>query len=271
MGPIGMLASRSETLREYFPIISGKDDKDPITAAQPKLRTGRKMRSVAVPKDATDGVSDAVRKAFDDSVGMLKDMSVDVEYVDMPCLRYAVPAHYILHAVEAATNLSRYCGLRYGRQDGDLSLPFNEYFVSIRTKYFGFESKVKAIMGAYMTLGDNRKTFYLRSLGIRKLAIDSYRDILERHDAVLTPSMPFIAPTFDDISEMNSSDVYNAGRFVVPPVFCGLPCISVPCGYSGGMPIGMQLVSGRWNEDVLLSAAEMWEKAFKVRHPEASV
>ena len=272
MGPIGVFASESGRLKDCLTLISGKDDMDPVTTAQPELRIGnKKLGSVAIPNGAADDVSDAVRKAFDDSVSMLKSMSVDVEYVDMPCLRYALPANYILSATEASTNLARYCGMRCGRQDGDLSLPFNDYFVSFRTKYLGTEAKLRTMMGAYMTLGDNRKEKYLRSLGSRKLVIDEYKRILGTHDAVLTPSMPFIAPKFGDVAKMTATERYSAGRFVVPPVFCGLPCLSVPCGYSDCMPIGMQFVSDHWNEDVLLHAAEAWERSFTIRSAEASL
>jgi aspartyl-tRNA(Asn)/glutamyl-tRNA(Gln) amidotransferase subunit A len=118
-------------------------------------------------------------------------------------------------------------------------------------------------------MGGNRKDMYLRALGVRRLVVDEYTSVLKRHDTVLTPSMPFTAPKLDDVMRMSSADSYMAGRFAVPPVFCGLPCISVPCGYSDGMPIGMQFVSDHWGEDVLLSAAEAWEKSFKIKVPEA--
>jgi len=272
MGPIGILATKSEALAETLRTISGKDKNDPTTNAQPELIVGKKkLRSAAIPKGITDGVSAAVRKAFEDSVGTLRDMSVDIEYVDMPVLKYAMPAHYVLCTTEAMSNLARYCGMRCGRQDGDLTMPFNDYFVSFRSKYFGTETKIRTIMGTYMTMGENRRKLYLRALGIRRLAIDGYKNVLKGHDTVLTPTMPFVAPRFDEIAKMSSADSYMASRFAAPPVFCGLPCVSVPCGYSDKMPIGMQFVSDHWNEDVLLSAAEMCGNAFEIRSPEASL
>ncbi|MDR0198817.1 MAG: Asp-tRNA(Asn)/Glu-tRNA(Gln) amidotransferase subunit GatA, partial [Methanomassiliicoccaceae archaeon] len=270
MGPIGILASKSGVLKKYLPAISGKDDNDPVTAAQPELRSGkRELRSVAIPRNITDNVSKAVREAFDASADTLRGMSVDVEYVDMPLLKYSMPAHYVLCAIEAAANLAGYCGMRCGRRDGDLSMPFNDYFVSFRSEYFGAETKLRTIMGTYMTMGENRRKMYLRALGVRQLAINEYKEVLKRYDAVLTPSMPFVAPRFEEIEDMSSSASYMAGRFAVPPVFCGLPCVSVPCGYSDGLPIGMQFVSDHWEEDVLLHAAGSWEKNFSVKVPEA--
>jgi aspartyl-tRNA(Asn)/glutamyl-tRNA(Gln) amidotransferase subunit A len=271
MGPVGIITSEFDLLKKFLPAISGKDNNDPVTAVQPELKIGRKkLRSVAVPKNITDDVSKGVRKAFEDSLNELKGMSVDVEYVDIPNLKYAMPAHYILSVTEAATNLAKYCGMRCGRQDGDLSLSFNDYFVSFRTKYLGREAKLRTVMGTYMTLGDNRKELYLRALGVRQLVINGYKDVLRTHDAILTPTMPFIAPKFSEIEKMSSADSYMAGSFVVPPVFCGLPSLSVPCGLTDGMPAGMQFVSDHWNEDVLISAAELWGRSFKVQLLEVS-
>lgn len=269
MGPIGIIAPNTKILKKYLPVISGKDVNDPVSCSQPELKLGKsKLKTVAVPKGITDNVSKDVRKAFDDSVEMLKGMSVDITYEDMPHLKYSMAAHYILACVEGSLNFATYCGMRVGQQNGDMSLPFDDYFTSFRTKYFGQEIKKSIISGTYMTLGDNRNELYLRSLGIRQLVLDDHKKILSKYDTILTPSMPFIAPKSGEIEKMGYADKYLSGRFAIPPVFCGLPSISVPCGYSGGMPMGMQFISSHWNEDVLISAAEMWENSFNIKRPE---
>ena len=89
------------------------------------------------------------------------------------------------------------------------------------------------------------------------------------HDAVLAPTMPFTAPRFDDISKMSALDSYKADYLTVPANIAGTPHMSVPCGYdSNGMPVGMQFVADHWNEDVLFSMAEDWEKEFDMKTPE---
>jgi aspartyl-tRNA(Asn)/glutamyl-tRNA(Gln) amidotransferase subunit A len=271
MGPIGIIASRTELLKRYLPIVSGKDVNDPVSSSQPELVLGKKkLRTAAVPKGITDGVSADVRKAFDDSVDALKGMGIDVEYTDMPHLKYAIAAHYVLAATETALNLATYCGMRVGQQSGDMSLPFDDYFTSFRSKYFGPETKMRITAGTYMTLGKNRETLYLRSLGVRQLVLDDHKKVLKEYDTILTPSMPFVAPRFDEIGKIGAAECCTVGRFAITPVFCGLPCVSVPCGYSGKMPIGMQFISDHWDEDVLISAAETWERSFKMKVPEVS-
>jgi len=270
MGPIGILASDAAIVKKYLPVISGKDANDPITSAQPELKFDKVLKSVAVPKGIDKDMNKDMRKAFNESIEALKSMSVDIEYAEMPNLKYAVPAHYILCAAETASGLAKYCGMRCGRQDGDLSMPFNDYFTHMRTKYFGNDVKLRIMMGTYVTMGNNRKELYLRSLGIRRMVLDEYKRVLETHDAVLTPSAPYIAPKFDEIHS-KAVDQHEACRFAVPPVFCGLPSVSVPCGYSEGMPLGMQFVSGHWNESVLVSAAELCMGSFDMKRPEVTL
>ena len=268
MGPIGIISSKAEALRKNLQIISGKDQNDPVSMIQPELGNG-KLKSIAVPVGITDNVSEDVKKAFDEFVEKLKGMSIDVAYVKIPELEYAMSAHYILATTEFSLNLATYCGMRTGQQNGDMSLPFDDFFTYFRSKYFGPATKMNIIAGTYMTLGDNRNKYYLRALGIRQTVLDSFKKVLKDHDTILTPSTPFIAPKFSDIKIMSYADSYMTGRFAIPPVFCGLPCVSVPCGHSE-MPIGMQFVSDHWREDLLLSAAELCESSFKIRRPEVS-
>ena len=113
-----------------------------------------------------------------------------------------------------------------------------------------------------------RDRYYAKARQVRQIVIDDYKSILKDHDAVLTPTMPFAAPRFDDIAKMTALESYKADYLTVPPNLAGTPHMNVPCGYDGnGMPIGMQFVADHWNEDVLFSMAEDWEKAFELRRP----
>ena len=116
---VGVLSADAKDLSKYLPVISGKDPKDPTSCVQPDMpKTFRKMKSVAVPKEAVEGVSGDVMDSFDASLERLRSEGVDVDYVDMPVLKYAMPAYYILATSEASTNLARFCGMRYGQQEG---------------------------------------------------------------------------------------------------------------------------------------------------------
>ena len=266
---VGVLSAKAADLGKYLRIIAGKDEHDPTSCVQPDMpEKDRPMKSVAVPKEAIEGISDKVMTHFEASLESLKSMGIDVEYVDMPVLKYAMPAYYVIAASEASTNLARFCGMRYGQQDGDLSLGFDAYFTSFRSKYFGDEAKRRILLGTFTRMVGYADRYYNKALRVRESIIQEYKKVFANCDAVVTPTMPFISPRFDEISNMSALDVYKADFLTIPPNLTGMPHMSVPCGYSDGMPVGLMFTSDHWNEDVLLSAAVEWEKGFEMKRPE---
>ena len=269
---IGVLSSKAGDLRRYINIIAGRDEKDPTSCVQPELKDERTpIKSVAVPKEGVEGLSKDVEAAFTNALEELRRMGIDVETVDMPSLKYAMPAYYVLATSEASTNLARYVGMRYGRQDGDLSLKFDDYFSDVRSRYFGDEAKRRILLGTFTRMAGYSDRYYSKARQVREVVIDDYKRVLRDHDAVLAPTMPFTAPRFDDISKMSALDSYKADYLTVPANLAGVPHLNVPCGYDGdGMPIGMQFVADHWNENALFTMAEDWEKEFDLRRPEVS-
>ena len=271
---VGLLSFKASDLRKFLPIISGKDVHDPTSMVQPNLALGKnKLKSVAIPKQAMEGegISKGVMECFDSSLETLKGMGVDVEYVDMPTLKYSIPAYYVIATSEASTNLARYCGMRYGHQDGDYTLKFDDYFTSFRSQYFGDEAKRRILLGTFTRMVGYADRYYNKALQVREAIIADYKKQFERFDAVVTPTMPFISPRFDEISKMSALDSYKADFLTVPPNITGMPHLSVPCGYSEGMPVGLLFTSDHWDEDVLIDTAERWDKAFTVKHAEVSL
>lgn len=270
---MGLLSSDPKLLSKYLPVIAGKDDLDPPSYAQPVLElNGKKIRSVAVPKGIAEDISEDVRQAFGSSIETLKSMGIEVSEIDIGAAEYAMPAYHAILSSEVSTNLSRYGGMRYGQQDGDLSLKFDDYFTYFRTQYLGEETKKRILLGTYTRMEGVRDRYYVKALKFRQYMIAAYKSILSDHDAILTPTMPFVSPKFADISNMSLIDTYDADRLNIPSSLCGMPSISVPCGYNDdGMPIGMQLVTDHWQEDLLLSFAKEWDSAFDIKHPEVSI
>lgn len=269
---VGVLSAKAEDLAKYLPIISGKDQRDPTSCVQPDFpKEFRKIKSVAVVNEAIEGISKDVKQNFDESVEKIRSMGIDVEFVSMPVLKYAMPAYYILATSEASTNLARYCGMRYGQQDGDLTLKFDDYFTSFRSQYFGDEAKRRILLGTFTRMVGYADRYYNKALRVRQSIISEYKKVFADHDAVMTPTMPFISPRFDEIQAMSSLDIYKADFLTIPPNITGMPHMSVPSGYSDGMPIGLMFTSDHWNEDYLLSMAMEWEKSFDMIKPEVKV
>ena len=269
----GLLSVDPSKLRKYLPIISGKDTRDATSMCQPELNLGNsRIKSVAVPEESLVGISDDVLNAFESALSVLESMGVEINRVKMPELKYAMPAYYILATSEASTNLARYVGMRYGRQDGDMSKRFDDYFTEVRTGGFGTEAKRRILLGTYTRMEGFRDRYYAKALQVRMGVIDAYKKTFAEHDAVLTPTMPFVAPKFGDIGKMTPVQNYQADFLTVPPNLAGTPHLSCPCGYDGdGMPIGMQFVTDHWREDLLVNMAEDWNGMFDVRRAEVTL
>ncbi len=110
----------------------------------------------------------------------------------------------------------------------------------------------------------------MKALQTRQSIIHEYERIFQENDLIMTPTMPFISPRFSDIAKMRPLEMYQADFLTVPPNLAGVPHLSIPCGYSQGMPIGLHFIAPHWREGDLLAVAEIWEKDFKFTFPEGS-
>ncbi|MCL1810625.1 MAG: amidase family protein [Methanomassiliicoccaceae archaeon] len=270
---VGLISSDPELLARFLPVISGKDPREPTSCAQPELELkGERIGSVGVPEEQLEGVSKDVLSCFESSLDVLRGMGVEVKMIKMPSLKYALSTCFIISAAESSTNLASFVGMRYGQQEGDLSMRFDDYFTYFRTKYIGEEARQRILYGTYIRMAGLRERYYVKALRVRLHIIESYKKAFAEHDAILTPTMPFVSPKFEEIAKMTSDESYGIDRLACPPDVAGMPHISVPCGYDGsGMPIGMQLVTDHWKEDPLITFAKDWGKAFDVRRPEVSL
>lgn len=268
---VGLLSRSATLIARHLRTISGPDPKDPTSCAQPALPAkGRMPTSIAVPREATVNLDGRVERSFSEALDRLRGLGVTLRTVSMPSLRYALPAYYILATSEASTNLARYCGMRFGRRDEEFNQHFNDFFSGVRSEGFGDEAKRRILLGTFCRMVGFRSRYYLKSLAVRQMLIDEYRKVFQEHDAVLTPTMPFLPPRFDDIKRMRPLEMYGADFLTIPPNLTGMPHISLPCAYVDGLPVGMQLVTDHWREMDLLEAAISWEKAFEYRFPEVN-
>lgn len=266
---IGLLSTDPSLVRRYLPVIAGPDPRDPTSQAQPPLDLGGEVGSVAVPAEAMTGLADEVRASFEDALAALEGLGVEVRRVAMPSLRFALPAYYILATSEASTNLARYCGMRFGDIDEETDAGFNEFFARTRSRDFGREAKRRILLGTFSRMVGFRDRYYMKALQVRQLVLREYAAAFASADAVLTPTMPFVAPRFEDIARMRPLEMYQADFLTVPPNLAGLPHLSLPCGYPEGMPAGMQLVAPHWAEGRLLALADRWCARHPCRRPEA--
>ncbi len=214
----------------------------------------RKLR-IGVPKEYFNGDGSAVvKKNALDLLQRLERFGVVWEEISLPYTKYAISAYYLIALAEASTNLAKFSGLRYG-MEGDLDGNYEEYFADLRGRSFGEEAKRRIILGTYARMSGYRDAYYIKALKVRTKIIAEFKGAFARVDAIATPSMPIIAPRFDDVEKLSPIDAYGMDRMTVPANLAGLPTISVPSGSEGGMPTGVQFIADHERDGMLIALA----------------
>ena len=206
-----------------------------------------------------DGMQDGVRESVQAAIETLESLGASVEPVSLPTTRYALACYYIIAPSECSANLARYDGVKYGFSYQDTQ---NMWEAMERTRAGGFGPEVKrrVILGAYALSAGYYDDYYLKAQQARTLIRRDFDRVFDQVDALVTPTSPVVAfrlgEKINDPVEMYLIDVCT-----VPANIAGLPGISVPCGFSQGLPVGMQLIGPHLSEQRLLNIAYAYEQA----------
>jgi aspartyl-tRNA(Asn)/glutamyl-tRNA(Gln) amidotransferase subunit A len=199
-----------------------------------------------------------IQKAFADTVAKLEAAGHTIVHKEMSNTKYDIATYYILATAEAATNLARYDGVRYGRRAEAKNT--EELFYNTRSEGFGEEVKRRILLGNFVLSSGYYDAYYVKAQKVRHLIRDEYNRIFEEADLILSPVAPSVAPKIGSIHdplEMYKSDMYTLGVNLA-----GLPGISLPVAKNGeGMPVGLQLIAKAFDEKILFNGAASMEKA----------
>ena len=198
---------------------------------------------------------------------VLAEMGAEIiEDVPMPNTRYGVPAYFVVSRVEAASNLHRYDGVKYGYRTQHLDGDLTSLYRRTRNEAFGLQPKLRILMGMYVSAAQYSEQYYRRALQVRTLIRRDFDEAFDRHgkyrlDALLTPTTPTTAfkmgAVYGDSVMMQYSDQLN-----VPANHAGIPGLSLPGGLDQNkLPIGIQLLGPDYSESVLLRIGRAFEQA----------
>jgi len=184
----------------------------------------------------------------------------------MPNTRYGIPAYFVISRVEAASNLHRYDGVKYGYRTPARVADLREMYRKSRAEGFGLQPKLRILMGMYVSAAQYSARYYQRALRVRSLIRRDFVQAFDPHgryrlDLLLTPTTP--TPAFEIGAVYGDSVLMQyADQLTVPANHAGIPGISLPAGFdSAGLPIGIQLLGPDFSEPVLLRAARAYELA----------
>ena len=257
---IGIMAKQIDDISLVLSKIAGHDAKDSTSIhddvdgySDAKTNINIKKLKIGVPREFFGSeINEDIKKTVWNAIKKLESDGATVEECSLPNTEFSIPAYYIIAMSEASTNLAKFCGMRYGAAlplDGE----FNEYFSKVRGKYLGEEAKRRIILGTYARMAGYRDKYYLKAMKVRQLIIDDYRRAFKKYDVLASPTMPFIAPKFSEIEKLSPVEHYYADILTGSPNLAGIPMLSVPCGKSKGMPVGMHILGDYLDEKSILN------------------
>lgn len=244
--------------------ISGVDANDstsanvevPDFAAQ--LTGDIKGLKVAVPKEYLgEGVSAGVKAQVQAAIDKLKELGATVDEVSLPHSKYALAAYYILSSSEASSNLSRFDGIRYGfRAEAD---NLEDLYLQTRAQGFGDEVKRRIMLGTYSLSAGTYDAYYKKAQQVRTLIKQDFDGVFKSYDVIVGPTTPTTAFKLGENIE-DPMTVYANDILTVPINLAGVPAISIPCGFDGDLPVGLQIIGNYFEEGTVYRVADAFER-----------
>ncbi len=257
-------------------VIAGHDDKDSTSYDVEKkdyteaLKTDVKGLKIGVPKQFFgEGINEEVKAKIKEAIEVYKEMGAEVEECDLDVAKYSLATYYIIACAEASSNLGRFDGIRYGYRAKNFK-NLKELYVNSRTEAFGPEVKRRIILGTYVLSSGYYDAYYKKAQKVRTYVKEQFDKCFAKYDVLITPVAPDtafkIGEKVDDPMSMYLADICTVSINIA-----SIPGMSLPCGVdSKGMPIGMQILADRFNEEKIYNAAYAYEQKTKFRDSHAA-
>lgn len=262
---IGPFGKDVADVAEIYKTIAGFDPKDSTSVKQdaPKFTLGNNVKGlkIGIPLEFFgEGTEPEVKAHIYEAAKTFEAMGAIVEEFNMPTLKYAIPAYYIIACAEASSNLSRFDGVKYGHCAEKYDDLVDLYYQS-RSEGFGSEVKRRILIGSFVLSSGYYDAYYKKALQVKALIKKSYDDAFAKYDVILTPTAPTTAPKIGD-SLCDPLKMYLSDICTVSVNLAGLPGLVVPCGYDkNDMPVGLQLIGKAFSEETLLNAGFAFQTA----------
>ena len=252
-------------------IIAGHDERDTTSYNMPKkdytkaLNGNVKGLKIGIPKEYFgEGINEEVKAKLEEAIETYKKLGAEVQEFSLDIAQYALATYYIIACAEASSNLGRFDGIRYGYRTENYT-NLKELYKNSRSEGFGPEVKRRIILGTYVLSSGYYDAYYKKAQQVRTLVKKEFDKAFEKYDVLLTPTSPTVAFEMGTRSE-NPLEMYLADICTVSVNIAGLPGISISCGVNGdNMPIGMQLIGNKFEEEKILNAAYTFEQEYKFR------
>ena len=259
---IGPIAKTVEDAKIVFKAISGKDEMDSTSVENEikNLKLEIKNLTIGVPKEYfVKGVDPGVEKVIKEAIKKLESFGAKIEEISLPNTKHALSAYYLIATSEASANLARYDGIKYGFSKQDSTENLLDVYLQSRRQGLGNEAKRRIMLGTYALSSGYYDAYYLKAQKIRALIKKDFDKAFKKIDIILTPvspTLPFkLGEKINDPVLMYLSDI-----FTVSVNLGGLPAISIPAGFIGKLPVGLQIIGKPFEDSKILEVADFFEK-----------
>src|SRR5437764_330009 len=272
---IGPFARNARDTALLLQAIAGPDPCDSTSSPRPvpdysaALNGSIKGLRIGVPEEYwVDGTQPGVVKAVRDDIEKLRELGAEIGEVSLPHTKYGVPVYYIIAPAEASANLARYDGVKYGYSYRDTSDMW-EALEKTREYGFGQEVKRRIMLGTYALSSGYYDAYYKQAEKVRTLITEDFTRAFEHVDVLVSPASPSVAFKIGEISD--PYEMYLQDIFTIPANLAGICGVSIPGGFSQGLPVGLQLLGNFFAEGTILRVAHAFERVtdYHTKWPQA--
>jgi len=269
----GVFARSVEDSAILSNVTMGYDPKD-STSVNMKLPdlSGAMKKSIkglriGIPKEYhSEGLDPEIEKLWEDSVEMLKKEGAIIKEISLPHTKYGIGAYYVIAPAEASSNLSRFDGVRFGPREYEPGMTLDEMYTATRTKGFGQEVERRIMIGTYVLSSGSYDDYFLKAQKVRRLLVSDFDETFKNIDAIITPTAPTPAFSIQNKEKMDPVALYLNDLYTIPASMAGLPAISIPGRLNEkGLPIGIQIVGKRFDEETVFRTAINLEKCLNFK------
>jgi aspartyl-tRNA(Asn)/glutamyl-tRNA(Gln) amidotransferase subunit A len=266
---VGPITKTVRDCARLYEIIAGRDPCDSTTVELPapvEIPSGENLKGVriGIPKELNEaeGIESGVTEQVQKAIALAEELGAEIGATSLPrSVDYGLPCYYLIAPAEASSNLARYDGVRYGYRttsNGDLTTLYER----TRWEGFGAEPKRRILIGTYALSAGYFEAYYGQAQKVRTVIAQEHAAAFQDFDLLVSPTSPTVAFRLGDKAE-NPLAMYLSDLLTIPSNMAGLPGLSIPCGLSDGLPVGLQLIGPQFSENLLFRAGHALERAIE--------